>query len=234
MNPRPAGSGSAGAWLIAESLSRRLRDRSIVSGASLSIAPGEAVALLGPSGCGKTTLLCMLGLLDEPSSGRVLVGGEDAWAKSASERARLRLSSIGFVFQQNNLLLHLSARENVALPAWRMGRRGGGGAYEEAMERASAQLDRFGLRASMETPAGLLSTGEAQRVAIARALVNEPRVVLCDEPTGSLDSASAEAVIDCLLEVSEGGERGLLIVTHDANVAARASRTLSMRDGRLS
>jgi putative ABC transport system ATP-binding protein len=214
-------------WLRAEGVEKRIGGAAIVLGASLSIGPGEHIALLGPSGCGKTTLLNMLGLLDRPTSGKVLLGGEDAWAEKASARARLRLLCIGFVFQQNNLLAHLTARENVALPAWRAE-----GSREEAMARASALLDRFGLRAREGALAGLLSTGEAQRVAIARALINRPRVVLCDEPTGSLDSASASAVLDALDEVRSAGA-GLLVVTHDASVAARASRTLAMRDGRL-
>src|SRR5688572_21397167 len=135
---RPAVSATGSAWLVAEGLSRRIQDREIVSCASIEIAPGEAVALLGPSGCGKTTLLCMLGLLDHPSAGSVLFGGDDPWKKSATERARLRLDEIGFVFQQNNLLGHLTARENVALPAWRSC-----GSRERAMSRASALLDRF-------------------------------------------------------------------------------------------
>jgi ABC-type lipoprotein export system ATPase subunit len=198
-----------------------------VADASLEIAAAESVALLGPSGCGKTSLLHMLGLLDQPASGRVLVSGRDPWTESARARADLRLRRLGFVFQQHNLLGHLTALENVALPAWRLS-----GSRSSATEAAARLLDRFGLSAQAGTRAAFLSTGEAQRVAIARALINRPSVVLADEPTGSLDSDSAEPVLAAMGEICEGGA-ALLVVTHDTSVAARSSRTLRMRDGRL-
>lgn len=212
----------------AQQLTRSFGDRAPVAGASLSVGAGESVAILGPSGCGKTTLLHMLGLLEPPTDGQVLLGDVDGWAQPAAERARLRLSYIGFVFQLNNLLGHLTARENVALPAWRLH-----GKREVAMTAADDWLKRVGLYERRHEPAVRLSTGEAQRVAIARALVNEPRLVLADEPTGSLDSKNAEGVTEALLEACSQ-KAALLLVTHDAALASRLSRRLEMRDGRLS
>ena len=213
--------------LVAEGLARRFGEVRVVRGVSILLHAAESVSLMGPSGCGKTTLLSMLGLLDHPDEGRIVLGGKDVSRLDAGERADLRLLSIGFVFQQNNLLPHLDARENVALPAWRRT-----GSRARSLETAGALLDRFGLAARARTPAVALSTGEAQRVAIARALVNGPRLVLADEPTGSLDSTSAAVVLDALDEICRSGA-ALLVVTHDAAVAARAGRRLAMRDGRL-
>lgn len=213
--------------LSGERLARRFGDRDVVTGASIAIQEAESLALMGPSGCGKTTLLQMIGLLDRPTSGRVLLAGHDAWSHPEPVRAEMRLAWIGFVFQQNNLLERLTARENVALPAWRLG-----APRREALARADALLERFGLAARGGARAGELSVGEAQRVAIARALVNRPRVVLADEPTGSLDAASIDAVMEALLAASAEGA-ALVIVTHDPAVAARAGRTLRMRNGSL-
>ena len=207
-------------------LTRRFGTREIVAGATLAIADAEKVALMGPSGCGKTTLLQMIGLLDRPDGGRVMLRGRDTWRDPPSLRAEMRLRWIGFVFQQNNLIEHLSARENVAVPAWRAGVSHRGGLAE-----ADRWLERLGLTARARARANELSIGEAQRVAVARALVHKPGLVLADEPTGSLDAESATAVMDALL-----GAEGVavLVVTHDPDVAARASRTLRMRDGKLS
>lgn len=211
--------------LLAEALRRRFGDRDVVAGASLAIAEGESVALMGPSGCGKTTLLQMIGLLDRPDDGCVELGGLDAWSASATIRAELRLARLGFVFQHSNLLPHLSARDNVALPAWRAGLSRGA-----ALARADELLAPLGVGPRARAPARELSIGEAQRVAVARALVNRPALVLADEPTGSLDHASADAVLAALLGASGVA---VLVVTHDPEVAARAARTLHMRDGKL-
>ncbi len=211
--------------LHVDGLTRSLGGREIVTGAQLVIEGPESVALMGPSGCGKTTLLQMIGLLDRPDGGTVRLGGRDAWAAGSALRAELRLTWLGFVFQQNNLLDHLSARENVALPAWRAT-----GARRPALARADELLERLGLAGRAHARASELSIGEAQRVAVARALVNRPRLILADEPTGSLDAAAAAAVMGAL--TSADGV-ALLIVTHDADVAARADRTVRMRDGRI-
>jgi ABC-type lipoprotein export system ATPase subunit len=208
--------------LEVDGLVRRFGERDVVAGAAMSIAPGESVALMGPSGCGKTTLLQMIGLLDEPTAGRITLDGREPWRESAAIRAEMRLAWLGFVFQHNNLIGHLSALDNVALPAWRRA-----GSRANADARAAELLDQLGLAARSRERASDLSVGEAQRVAVARALVNKPRLVLADEPTGSLDAVAATAVIDALL----AGGAALLLVTHDPDVAARASRLLKMKDG---
>lgn len=213
--------------LHAADLSRRYREVDVVRGVSVRLEPSECVALLGPSGCGKTTLLQMLGVLDRPDQGTVHIGGVDAWSRRASERAALRLEHIGFVFQTHNLIEHISAVDNVALPAWRAG-----GSRSRARARAGDLLARFGLGDRSVARGRELSPGESQRVAIARAIVNEPAIVLADEPTGSLDSAAAATVLDALDEVRRSGA-ALLLVTHDDDVAARADRVLTMRDGRI-
>jgi len=213
--------------LRAEGLTRVLGEVTAVAGVSLTIAAGEWVSLVGPSGCGKTTLLQMLGLLDRPTAGQLRLAGVDPWKGTVSARTLLRRERIGFVFQGNNLIEYLTARENVALPAWRLlGSRGA------ALAAADGLLDRLGLSARADTRAALLSMGEGQRVAIARALVNRPQVVLADEPTGNLDKASGESVMAALGEVCVTGS-ALLVVTHDVGVAARANRTLTMSDGRI-
>jgi len=213
--------------LRAEGLTRVLGEVTAVAGVSLTIAAGEWVSLVGPSGCGKTTLLQMLGLLDRPTAGQLRLAGVDPWKGTVSARTLLRRERIGFVFQGNNLIEYLTARENVALPAWRLlGNRGA------ALAAADGLLDRLGLSARADTRAAVLSMGEGQRVAIARALVNRPQVVLADEPTGNLDKASGESVMAALGEVCVTGS-ALLVVTHDVGVAARANRTLTMSDGRI-
>jgi ABC-type lipoprotein export system ATPase subunit len=218
---------AAVAVLQGERLARRHEDRDVVAEATVALAAGDGVALTGPSGSGKTTLLQLLALLDRPSAGRVLVDGRDAWQASPRERARLRLARIGFVFQRSNLLPHLSARDNVSLPAWRLH-----GDRAAASRAAGALLARFGLAARAGAPAAVLSMGEAQRVAIARALINRPAVVLADEPTGSLDSRAAAAVLAALDEVRAQGT-ALLVATHDPAVAAHLPRALHLEDGRL-
>ncbi|MSP59220.1 MAG: ABC transporter ATP-binding protein [Myxococcales bacterium] len=212
----------------AEGLSRRHGESSVVRALSLEVGPAESLAILGPSGCGKTTLLHMLGLLDRPSAGRVLLDGVDVWAESSPAQARLRLLRVGFVFQQNNLFGHLSARENIALPAWRRS-----GSKRLALGEADAWIERLGLAQKASAPGRSLSGGEAQRVAIARALINRPSLVLADEPTGSVDSRSAGQIIAALLECCTAHQAALIVVTHDRDVASRMARSLSMRDGAI-
>jgi ABC-type lipoprotein export system ATPase subunit len=215
------------ALLHAEALERRHGTQVIVEHASLLIGRGESVALMGTSGGGKTTLLHMLGLLDRPTGGRLLFCDREPWAESADSRADLRLMGIGFVFQQSNLLPHLTALDNVALPAWRAS-----GDKESARGRADELLVRFGVGARRDARAAVLSLGEAQRVAIARSLMNTPALLIADEPTGSLDSRSSQAVLAMVDEISAGGT-AVLMATHDPAVAARMRRQVRIHDGRL-
>jgi lipoprotein-releasing system ATP-binding protein len=169
----------------------------------------------------------MLGLLDRPSVGRLLFAGLEPWAASAAVRADVRLAAMGFVFQQSNLLPHLSARDNVALPAWRLT-----GDRAAARLRAEALLAEFGLAHRAKARGGVLSLGEAQRVAIARALINRPALLIADEPTGSLDSRSSQAVLETIDRV-RGQGTAVLMATHDPAVAARMQRQVRIHDGRL-
>lgn len=217
----------SGELLQADGLTRQFGGHVVIDSASLTVRVGESMALMGTSGGGKTTLLHMLGLLDRPSSGRLIFEGVAPWEQSADTRADLRLTSIGFVFQQSNLLPHLTARDNVALPLWRAT-----GDRQAARARADEMLVRFGLADRRLAPGGVLSLGEAQRVAVARALVNRPALLIADEPTGSLDSRSSEAVLGMMDEVHAEGTT-VLMATHDAEVAARMNRQIRIHDGRV-
>lgn len=213
--------------LVADRLVRRYGERLVVDRVSLAIEAGEMVSLMGASGCGKTTLLHMLGTLDRPDEGHLEIEGRDVARLSESERTELRRERLGFVFQQSNLLPELTARENVALPAWRAtGRR------RDSLARADALLTHFRLATRADARGHVLSLGEAQRVAVARAIINGPRLVLADEPTGSLDSEAAAAVLDALEAACATGT-ALLVVTHDSTVAGRCKRRLVMIDGRI-
>jgi putative ABC transport system ATP-binding protein len=195
-------------------------------GVSLTIEPGDFLAIVGPSGSGKSTLMHLLGGLDRPTTGRLLLGGRDVSALTPADLARLRNQVIGFVFQSFHLLARTSARDNVGLPLIYRGTR-----RAERRRLAAEALDRVGLAHRMDHRPNQLSGGEQQRVAIARALVTQPSVLLADEPTGNLDSASGESVLRLLEELN--AERGvaLAVVTHDPAVAARARRQVRMRDG---
>jgi putative ABC transport system ATP-binding protein len=198
-----------------------------VSGVDLAVEPGEFVALMGPSGCGKSTLLHLLGGLDVPDAGELSVQGERVDTLGEAARARLRRRTVGYVFQSLNLVASLTARENVELVAALGGQR-----PARARRRASELLERLDVAAHAGDVPARLSGGEQQRVAIARAVVNEPAVVLADEPTGNLDSRAAAAVVDLLDELRAGGP-AVVLVTHDARVAARADRVLRMHDGQI-
>ena len=200
----------------------------VLRGVDVSVSAGEFVALCGASGSGKTTLLHLLGGLDEPGLGSIRIGERDLARMSRQAVARFRNKEIGFVFQAYHLLPELDALENVALPA-RMARR----PVAEAEARAKELLVRVGLAQRMEHRPNELSGGEQQRVAIARALINAPRLVLADEPTGNLDSATGEEVISLLADLHREQEVTLIVATHDGKVAAHAERVLRLADGRI-
>ena len=194
-------------------------------GVSLTVERGDYVAIVGASGSGKSTLMHLLGALDRPSGGSLVIGGRDVATLSPPEMARLRNETIGFVFQSFHLLARTTARDNVALPLVYRGI-----SRRERRERAEAMLDRVGLGHRIDHRPNQMSGGEQQRVAIARALVTGPSVLLADEPTGNLDSATGRSVL-ALLESLNAEGVAVVLVTHDRDVAGRAHRQILMRDG---
>ena len=200
-----------------------------VRGVDLTVGPGERLLIMGPSGSGKTTLLSMLGGLLAPTAGRVLLGGESLYDRTARGRADLRLRRIGFVFQSFNLLSALTARENVEVPL-----RLAGASTREARGRAEEALARLGLAERAAHRPRDLSGGEKQRVAIARALVNDPDIVMADEPTANLDAASGREVARTLHDLAADGGRAVLIVSHDDRLRDVATRVVRVEDGVLS
>ena len=202
--------------------------RVLLDDVSLDIAPGEVVAMTGSSGSGKSTLVAVAGLLREPDSGRVLISGVDATAASGRRRARLRGQQIGIVYQSSNLLPALTAREQVEVVAHVSGR-----LDAAARRRAAELLERVGLEQRLHARPAELSGGERQRVAIARALMNEPEVVLADEPTASLDPERADDVIGLLVEECRRVGAATLVVTHDLEHATRADRRLYLERGKV-
>jgi lipoprotein-releasing system ATP-binding protein len=197
----------------------------ILRGASLSVAQGEIVALLGPSGCGKTTLLQIAGLLETPKGGEVHIAGKKATAAD-SVRTMMRRRQIGFVYQFHHLLPDFTAHENLLLPQYVAGV-----SASLARKRADELLERVGLRLRASHYPSQMSGGEQQRVAIARALVNNPALLLADEPTGNLDPETAEHVFRLMLDTIRAQGTGALIVTHNADLAARMDRVLRVKDG---
>ena len=193
---------------------------------TLEIAPGTSCAVTGPSGCGKSTLLALIAGLEQPSTGRVVVGGRVISGLSRGERARLRRHELGLVFQADNLLPFLTARENVALGLAMQPVRA-----DDA--RCSALLEHLGLADEADKLPDQLSGGQRQRVALARALVHRPRLVLADEPTGSLDGESSELVIELLLAAQRETPTTLVVVTHDATLAQQLDSVVRLSDGRL-
>jgi putative ABC transport system ATP-binding protein len=194
----------------------------------LTIAAGESAAIVGPSGSGKTTLLQLLGALDRPTEGEVLFEGRDIARLGDGELGKLRLRTFGFVFQQFNLIPTLTAAQNVEIALAPSGLEA-----EARRQRVGSLLDSVGLSARASHVPSKLSGGEQQRVAIARALANEPHVLLADEPTGNLDSATGAEIIELLLSLSVEGRRTVVVVTHDVDIAKRAARVVRMHDGRL-
>jgi len=202
--------------------SRRIE---VLRGITLEVAKGEAVFLCGASGAGKTTLLYTLAGLERPEGGEVIFEGHRLYRQGASEDAKVRNTKMGFVFQSYFLLPELTALENVLLPSMI--------ASGQRPEAAKAYLERVGLSDRMSHLPSELSGGEQQRVAIARALVNDPVIIFADEPTGNLDTANGEAVMELLLSLAREREKTLMVVTHDTRLASLGDRQLSIRDGRL-
>jgi lipoprotein-releasing system ATP-binding protein len=201
----------------------------VLNGIDLVLRPGEVVALVGPSGAGKSTMLHVAGLLERPDGGVVLIGGEDCTRLSDERRTLLRRSGIGFVYQFHHLLPEFSALENVMLPQMiaAVPRR-------QARAKAAGLLDRVGLAPRAGHRPARLSGGEQQRVAIARALANDPKILLGDEPTGNLDHATGESVLETLLDLVRHTGLAALIATHNLDLAHRLDRVVALADGRLS
>jgi putative ABC transport system ATP-binding protein len=197
-----------------------------LNGITFDVQPGSGLAITGPSGCGKSTLLGLIAGLEAPTAGHVSIGGQEISSLADGERARLRRDELGLVFQSDNLLPFLTAVENVSL---QLALHAAGDGYERCLEL----LAELGLAGDVDKLPDQLSGGQRQRVAVARALVHRPRVILADEPTGSLDADNSAAVIDLLLAAQRGSGATLVVVTHDPAVAGRLDRTLRLRDGRL-
>ena len=198
----------------------------VLKGVSLQVEAGETTSVVGPSGCGKSTLLYLLGLLDRPESGKILLQGSDVTQSSDETKTRLRNQSIGFIFQFHFLIKELTAIENVSLPLRKSGLNA-----EDSKEKSMLVLQKLGLESKATRSANKLSGGEQQRVAIARAIVNSPSLILADEPTGNLDSENSHKVFDLLQELAERDNLGVLIVTHNTELALKTDNLIRMQDG---
>jgi putative ABC transport system ATP-binding protein len=211
-------------------LSKRVADASgeltILNDIDFTVQPAETLALVGASGSGKSTLLGLLAGLDTPTAGKVILDGTDIFALDEDGRAAFRKAKLGFVFQSFQLLAHLDALENVMLPLELRG-------DADARGKATAMLGRVGLSSRLKHYPKYLSGGEQQRVALARAFVTEPPLLFADEPTGSLDAATGEAVIQLMFELNRERGSTLVLVTHDPSIAARCGRTITISAGRL-
>jgi len=196
---------------------------------ALTVNAGEQLAIVGSSGSGKSTLLHIIGTLDKPSAGQVLLDGEELYQVSAARQAQIRNQALGFIYQFHHLLPEFTALENVCMPGWIAGRN-----KQEVRQQAEALLARVGLAHRLQHLPSELSGGERQRVAIARALINNPKLVLADEPTGNLDASSGEAVYELIRELASQLGTAFVVVTHDHQLAARMDRQLQMIDGHLS
>ena len=219
-------SASAGADVRVEHAGRRYGAIEALRDVSLHVAPGELLVVTGRSGSGKSTLLNLIGGLDQPTSGRILIDGRELWREPRAPRHRREL--VGFVFQQHHLLVNLTARANVEVALV-----GAGVNRRERRERALGLLEEVGLANRAEHEPAALSGGERQRVAIARALANEPRLLLADEPTGAVDSQTSQRVLDLLAEVRARRGMTVIVVSYDPQVGERADRMVTVTDGVL-
>jgi ABC-type lipoprotein export system ATPase subunit len=201
---------------------------SALGGVDIKIQKGEFVAIMGPSGCGKSTLLNLIGGLDQPTAGQVLLEGQDLAGFSEEELAALRRQKMGFIFQRHDLFPILTARENIEFPMLLAGT-----PHADRKERSDGLLNLVDLADKADHLPDELSGGQQQRIGIARALANASSILLADEPTGNLDSATAEDMIDSLIALSQARELTLIMVTHDPEVAAHADRILQLKDGQL-
>jgi len=199
----------------------------VLSDISFTLDAGESLAIVGPSGCGKSTLLNLIGALDRPTAGSVTLEGDDLTRLDDDQLAAVRNRRIGFVFQEHHLLPQCTVLENVLVPTL------AGASDGQATERAKQMLDRVGLADRSHHRPAQLSGGQRQRVAVVRALINQPALLLADEPTGSLDRAASENLVDLLVELNRDDNLALITVTHAADIAARMARALRLTDGRL-
>lgn len=204
------------------------QDLNIFTGLNMSIQAGEIVALVGPSGAGKSTLLQMVGLLDTPSAGKIIIDNRDSTGLDEANRTAMRRETIGFIYQFHNLLPEFSALENVVLPQMIAGK-----SRKESKDRAEKILGALGLASRLDHRPARLSGGEQQRVAIARAIANKPRLLLADEPTGNLDPTTSAFVFQMLIELVRSSGIGALIATHNMDLADQMDRVLEMKNGKL-
>jgi putative ABC transport system ATP-binding protein len=217
-----------GTILTGTNLTKKYGDLAVVKEVSLSIAASEFVCLVGKSGCGKTTLLSLLSGLERPTAGKVMLDGTDITSATEDELALFRRNNVGFIFQSFNLIPTLSAWENVALPLFPIKMQG-----EERRSRATDLLEKMEMGHRMEHLPAALSGGEKQRVAIARALINHPKVLFADEPTGNLDSATGDAIMEILNRLHTKEGVAILMVTHEVELAKTADRLIRMLDGEV-
>ncbi len=212
-------------------------DRRIISALDLEIQPGERFAIVGPSGCGKSTLLNLLGTLDSPSKGEMKVSGQSTEKLSAKELAGLRAQEIGFIFQLHHLLPQCSALENVLVPTLalpqKVNKEAKKGRSSYLDERAKELFERVGLQDKLNSLPSQLSGGERQRVAVIRALINQPKILLADEPTGALDEENAANLVDLLIELNEAENLALVMVSHDVELAQRLGDVRTLKAGQL-
>ncbi len=193
---------------------------------NLSIKEGDFVSIVGPSGSGKSTLMHILGLLDKPTSGKILLENQDVSDLNQNQQAEIRSKNIGFIFQSFNLLARTSSVDNVIVPMLYSANR------KNMPSRATSILQKVGLGDRLKNTPGQLSGGQQQRVAIARALINDPKIIFADEPTGNLDSKSGQEIMTMLYELNREGKT-IIVVTHDSDVAGQAHRKIEMKDGRI-